>query len=83
MTTAEDVCSYKPCLDRFLRCLTCFGDRESTIHVAQSLFHDGCPAGELDLAFVWINRYKHSNDIGAAMAAEFNTRLEFADAVCG
>src|SRR5262245_45015463 len=57
VVTAEDVRSYKPGLGHFRRYLEEFGERESTIHVAQSLYHDGVPTGTLGIPYVWINRY--------------------------
>ena len=73
VVTAEDVGSYKPALGHFYRY---FGEHGGaaveTLHVAQSLFHDGAPAGELGLAYVWINRYKQVNETKVAPLAEFS-----------
>ena len=41
------------------------------LHIAQSLYHDGVPAGKLGLAFVWINRYNGLNDTPAKPIAVF------------
>ena len=54
---AEDVHSYKPAhghWERFFEVTT--ADRNRTVHVAQSHFHDIVPAIELGLTNVWINR---------------------------
>jgi len=61
IVTAEDVGSYKPAMGHFRRMLAEHGERSTTLHVAQSQFHDGRPANALGLAFAWINRY---NDLG-------------------
>ncbi|MFQ5495472.1 MAG: HAD family hydrolase [Phycisphaerae bacterium] len=63
--TAEDVGSYKPAQGHFERLLSTHADRTRVLHVAQSLFHDGTPAGALGIAFVWINRY---NDVALKSA---------------
>lgn len=81
LISAEDVRSYKPGLGHFERMLAGHGPAESVLHVAQSLFHDGGPAGKLGIAFVWINRYKHENDTDVATDAEFGSLLEMADAL--
>lgn len=78
--TAEDVRSYKPGLAHFERALEQQTSREEVVHVAQSTFHDGNPARALDLAFVWINRYKHRNVTEATPAAELPDLKSFADA---
>lgn len=81
LISAEDVRSYKPGFAHFERMLAQHGPPESVLHVAQSLFHDGEPAGKLGIAFVWINRYKHQNDTEVAPAAEFASLAELADAL--
>lgn len=81
LISAEDVRSYKPGLAHFERMLEQHGPTESVLHVAQSLFHDGGPAGELGIAFVWINRYKHENDTDVVPDAEFASLAELADAL--
>lgn len=62
VVTAEDVQSYKPAQPHFLRMLDHHGDRSTTLHVAQSQFHDGRPANALGIAFAWINRYNDPAD---------------------
>jgi FMN phosphatase YigB (HAD superfamily) len=59
--TAQDVQSYKPARGHFHRLFESHAELGKTLHVAQSLFHDGEPAQELGLPFVWINRYGEAN----------------------
>jgi len=61
VVTAEDVRSYKPARAHFERLLSKFAGRDEVLHVAQSLFHDGVPARELNIPYVWINRYNEAN----------------------
>ena len=79
--TAQDVGAYKPSAAHLQRFLRDFGGLGSSIHVAQSLFHDGRPAGELGVAFVWINRYKEANGTTVRPLVEFADLRSFADAV--
>lgn len=97
VVTAEDVRSYKPAHGHFQHMIDAHdgiaqlassalpsrGHRLSALHVAQSLYHDGVPAKELGLAFVWINRYKELNNTGVRPLAEFPDLRSFADAACG
>lgn len=70
--TAEDVRAYKPAHPHFNRLLnTVVDDLGTHLHVAQSLFHDGVPAAELGIPFVWINRHHQVNDTAAKPLAEF------------
>jgi len=78
---AEDVRSYKPGLAHFHKVSQQEDGLGKVIHVAQSLFHDGAPAKQLDLAFVWINRYKETNTTGVTPLAEFSDLRSLADAV--
>ena len=91
--TAQDVRSYKPAHAHFERLIHRPAEPASnrsrerpeagpTVHVAQSLYHDGVPAGELGLAFVWINRYKDSNSTHVRPVAEFADLKSFADVAC-
>lgn len=82
LVTAEDVGSYKPAHGHFQKMLDEYGPHDSVLHVAQSLYHDGIPAGELGLAFVWINRYKQTNDTAAQPIAEFSDLKSLADVIC-
>lgn len=93
LIVAEDVRSYKPSCAHFERLLETHGPRETILHVAQSLHHDGVPAGELGIPFVWINRYGETTDGnvgshsgvrgGQRMLAEFSDLRSFADIACG
>lgn len=62
VVTAEDVRSYKPSMGHFSRMLEKHSTLDTTLHVAQSQFHDGRPANALGLAFAWINRYNDPVD---------------------
>jgi 2-haloacid dehalogenase len=83
VVTAEDVGSYKPAHGHFQRLIDAYGGMDTALHVAQSLYHDGAPANELGLAFVWINRYKERNHTSVRPLAEFPDLRSFADAACG
>ena len=83
VVTAEDVHSYKPHHPHFRKLLDSHAERDSVLHVAQSLFHDGVPAGELGIAFAWINRYNEVNETAVRPLAEFPDLTSFADVVCG
>jgi len=79
--TAEDVGSYKPAYGHFQRLLEVHGPAERVLHVGQSLFHDGEPARQLGIAYVWINRYKDTPAGHATPLAEFGDLKSFAAAV--
>lgn len=64
VVTAQDVRSYKPGHAHFQRMFEQRGEKSTTLHVAQSQFHDGRPANALGLAFAWINRYNDPADPG-------------------
>lgn len=81
--TAEDVKSYKPAHGHFDRLVAEHGPIDSMVHVAQSLMHDGVPANELGIVYVWINRYNHNNDRQAKVLAEYPTMMALADDICG
>jgi 2-haloacid dehalogenase len=62
--TAAEAGSYKPAhghWERFFEQTN--ADRERTVHVAASLFHDIAPAKELGLRAVWINRLRETSDL--------------------
>ncbi len=80
--TAQDVGSYKPSLNHFQKCIAEQGPPNSILHVAQSLYHDGQAARDVGLAFVWINRYRQTNDTMVRPLAEFSDLASFAEAVC-
>ncbi|HNQ24620.1 MAG TPA: HAD-IA family hydrolase [Phycisphaerae bacterium] len=80
VVTAEDVRAYKPAHLHFHRLLNVHAKRESVLHVAQSLFHDGLPARQMGLPFVWINRRHQDNETDVEPLAEFPDLASFADA---
>ena len=71
VVTAQDVRGYKPNLAHFEQCIAEQGGREGWLHVAQSQFHDGRPANQLGIAFVWINRYNDPVDGSVVSNAVF------------
>ncbi len=77
--TAEDVGSYKPAPGHFTRLLDRHAERGRVLHVAQSLFHDGEAANRHEIAFVWINRYRHTNETTARPLATFPDLKSLAD----
>ena len=83
VVTAEDVQSYKPGHGHFRKLLEDHAEPKTVLHVAQSLYHDGVPAAELGLAYVWINRYRGENDTTARPVAEYPDLKSLADAACG
>ncbi len=82
LITAEDVRNYKPSHHHFERMLTdTGGDNSRILHVAQSLYHDHVPAGQLGIRSVWINRRNESNQTNATPMHEFPDLKQFADAL--
>jgi len=78
--TAEQVRSYKPSHDNFIRAIERIGlPREQILHVAQSLYHDIAPANELGLANVWVNRRQDRPGFGATHPADARPTLEVPD----
>jgi 2-haloalkanoic acid dehalogenase type II len=80
IVTAEDVQAYKPAHAHFERLLRNHSPRDSVLHVAQSLFHDGIPTHELGIPFVWINRYSEPNLTSVRPVATFSDLKSLADA---
>ncbi|MHC5112487.1 MAG: HAD-IA family hydrolase [Planctomycetota bacterium] len=80
IVTAEDVGTYKPHHGHFRQMLTDHAEKGRVVHVAQSLFHDAVPAGQLGLACVWINRYNEKNESAIGMTGEFPDLASLADA---
>ncbi len=78
LITAEDVRAYKPATAHFERMLEAYGTADTTLHVAQSLFHDGEPAETLGIPFAWINRYGQRNETDVQPAAEFSDLISLA-----
>jgi 2-haloalkanoic acid dehalogenase type II len=59
--TAEDVGSYKPSVGHWNRFFDVYRtSKESTLHVAQSIFHDIIPCSKLAIPTAWINRYNEA-----------------------
>jgi len=83
VVTAEDVQSYKPGQAHFQQLLSRHVECDRVLHVAQSLFHDGVPAQELGIAFVWINRYEEVNATPVRPLAEYADLKSLADATVG
>ena len=79
--TAEDVGAYKPERNHFERAVSQYG-QGNILHVAESLYHDGDPAGALGIAFVWINRYKVENLTQVLPLQEFADLKSLADIAC-
>ena len=88
VTTAEAVGAYKPEQCVFETALADIGcSRDRILHVAESLYHDIAPAGELQLATVWIDRNQGAQSAAQSADAQptwtFTTLGEFADAALG
>jgi len=79
--TAEEVRAYKPAHLHFHRMCNVHAKRDKVVHVAQSLFHDGTPARQLDLPYIWINRRGQQNETEATPLAVFPDLKSLADAV--
>jgi len=63
--TAEDVGSYKPSLGHWNRFFDLYRTtKETTLHVAQSIFHDIIPCTRLGISTAWINRYSEAVPAG-------------------
>ena len=63
--TAEDVGSYKPSLGHWNRFFNVYkANKETTLHVAQSIFHDIVPCARLAISTAWINRYSEPHPPG-------------------
>jgi 2-haloacid dehalogenase len=59
--TAEDVGSYKPSVGHWRRFFDMYeAKKETTLHVAQSIFHDILPCSKLAISTAWINRYNEA-----------------------
>jgi 2-haloacid dehalogenase len=80
VVTAQQVSSYKPSLKNFFAAferLKC--GPEEVLHVAQSIYHDICPAREIGLSCVWVNRRKNQVGSGATAMATAEPNLEVPD----
>ena len=78
--TAQDVRAYKPAHAHFGQLLATHAKRDEVLHVAQSLFHDGRPTSELNIPFVWINRYGEANQTPLHPLAEYPDLISLAEA---
>lgn len=80
VVTAEQVGSYKPSHNNFLRAIERIGlPKEKILHVAQSLYHDIKPANELGLSNVWVDRRRGKPGSGATHPATATPTLEVPD----
>jgi 2-haloacid dehalogenase len=78
--TAQQVRSYKPSPNNFLRAFERIGvPREQHLHVAQSVYHDIVPAKQLGLATVWVDRRRGQTGTGATPPATATPDLVVAD----
>lgn len=72
--TAEDVGSYKPAPNHFLRCFEVLEKqgirRTEILHVAQSLYHDHVPAKALGMTTCWVDRRADLTGWGATPKPE-------------
>jgi 2-haloacid dehalogenase len=56
--TAQETRSYKPAHGHWERLMTKTGaNKNQTLHVAQSIYHDIIPAQEMGITSAWVNRY--------------------------
>ena len=70
--TVEDARSYKPAVGHWNSFLERYKvSKESTLHIAQSLYHDVLPATKLGFEVAWINRYGEGAE-GASPKYAFN-----------
>jgi 2-haloacid dehalogenase len=75
--TAQQARAYKPSLKIFELALSRLNaQRNRTLHVAQSIFHDVIPAQQLGLSTVWVNRPSARAGVGAVKAAHAHADLE-------
>lgn len=80
ITTAQQVGSYKPARNNFLRALGRIGKpKERLLHCAQSLFHDIAPTHALGITNVWVNRRHGKAGAGATHPAAVAPDLEVPD----
>jgi len=78
--TAEQVKSYKPGHAHFNEALRRLGvSANHVLHVAQSLYHDHVPAGQLGFHTAWIKRPSLLSGTGVAPDASAKPNLAFPD----
>lgn len=77
VVTADEVGSYKPSHANFEHAFELMKiPREKILHVAQSMYHDIIPAGQLGLSTVWVNRRAGRRGSGATRPAVARTDVE-------
>jgi 2-haloacid dehalogenase len=77
IVTAQQAQAYKPSLAPFHLFLERSGlEIGRVVHVAQSLYHDHVPAGQLGLRSVWVNRRAGRAGSGATPPADVEVQLE-------
>ncbi|MBP5973895.1 haloacid dehalogenase type II [Brasilonema sp. CT11] len=83
IVTAEQVKSYKPCVQNFHVAIARIAEigisSEKILHVACSVYHDIVPANSLGLSTVWVNRRLGQEGSGAALSAQGKPDLEVPD----
>jgi len=78
--TAEETGSYKPAKGHWLRFLKTTGaDKSEVLHIAQSIYHDLIPCGEMGMAVAWINRYGEPLPSGVEPTFIADTLANFAE----
>ncbi|HET7711482.1 MAG TPA: HAD-IA family hydrolase [Thermoanaerobaculia bacterium] len=82
LVTAQQVRSYKPAPNHFLRARERIGGHR-WLHAAQSSFHDIRPTTSLGIDNAWINRNGDRPVPGASPSREFTNLTLLADWVCG
>lgn len=80
IVTAEQVQSYKPARNHFLRAKETIGDMR-WLHAAESNFHDIVPANAMGIANAWINRGGAPMLAGGEPKYQFRTLKELAAAI--
>lgn len=69
VVTAEEVKDYKPSLAHFRHFWRVSGvERGNWVHAACSFYHDICPAREMDVARIWVDRDRTGDDPAVATA---------------
>ncbi len=80
LITAQHVKSYKPSQQNFEYALKIIGGPKGNIlHIAQSLYHDIVPAGQLGLNTVWVDRRARKPGPGSTPSAAAAPDLEVGD----
>lgn len=80
VVTAEQVQSYKPSENNFLKAIERMQiPRERILHVAQSVFHDIVPAKKLGISTVWVKRRQSGKGHGATPPASMKADVEVQD----